>query len=187
MDTLKDKEMKIPERMCICCRKKGEKPEFFRIAEQDGKYVLDKEMKIQARGFYVCKTVQCIEKLSKHKKYNIDMEQLVKMLEEMKKQKKNIIDILKPMKNSEYFVFGVEETINGIKREKVKLVIIPKDIRTKYIEEFKKLTEKFNFKIVFVEKKIELIELFSRDVNVVGIFDKKVIKGILSKVEVMNG
>ena len=187
MDTLKDKEMKIPERMCICCRKKREKPEFFRIAERDGKYVFDKEMKIQARGFYVCKTVQCIEKLSKHKKYNIEMEQLVKMLEEMKKQKKNIIDILKPMKNSEYFVFGVEETINGIKREKVKLVIIPKDIRTKYIEEFKKLTEKFNFKIVFVEKKIELIELFSRDVNVVGIFDKKVIKGILSKVEVMNG
>ena len=139
--------MKIPERMCICCRKKGEKPEFFRIAEQDGKYVFDKEMKIQARGFYVCKTVQCIEKLSKHKKYNIEMEQLVKMLEEMKKQKKNIIDILKPMKNSEYF----------------------------------------NFKIVFIEKKAELIELFSRDVNVVGIFDKKVIKGILSKVEVMNG
>ena len=109
------------------------------------------------------------------------------MLEEVKKQKKNIIDILKPMKNSEYFVFGVEEAINGIKREKVKLVIIPKDIRTKYIEEFKKLTEKFNFKIVFVEKKIELIELFSRDVNVVGIFDKKVVNGILSKVEVMNG
>ena len=187
MDTLKDKEMKIPERMCICCRKKGEKPEFFRIAEQDGKYVLDKEMKIQARGFYVCKTVQCIEKLSKHKKYNIEMEQLVKMLEEMKKQKKNIIDILKPMKNSEYFVFGIDETIDGIKREKIKLVVIPKDIKTKYIEEFKKLSEKFNFKTIFIEKKAELIELFSRDVNVVGIFDKKVIKGILSKVEVMNG
>ena len=151
MDTLKDKEMKIPERMCICCRKKGEKPEFFRIAEQDGKYVFDKEMKIQARGFYVC------------------------------------IDILKPMKNSEYFVFGIDETIDGIKREKIKLVVIPKDIKTKYIEEFKKLSEEFNFKIVFIEKKAELIELFSRDVNVVGIFDKKVIKGILSKVEVMNG
>ena len=187
MDTLKDKEMKIPERMCICCRKKGEKLEFFRIAEQDGKYVLDKEMKIQARGFYVCKTVQCIEKLSKHKKYNIEMEQLVKMLEEMKKQKKNIIDILRPMKNSEYFMFGIDETIDGIKREKIKLVVIPKDIKTKYIEEFKKLSEEFNFKIVFIEKKAELIELFSRDVNVVGIFDKKVIKGILSKVEVMNG
>ena len=187
MDTLKDKEMKIPERMCICCRKKGEKPEFFRIAEQDGKYVLDKEMKIQARGFYVCKTVQCIEKLSKHKKYNIEMEQLVKMLEEMKKQKKNIIDILKPMKNSEYFVFGIDETIDGVKKGKVKLLIIPRDIRAKYIEEFEKLKENFNFDIIFVEKKEELIRLFSRDVNVVGIFNKKVIKGILSKVEVMNG
>ena len=189
MDTLRKekKEINKPERMCICCRKKGEKESFFRIAEQDGKYVYDKEMKVQARGFYVCKTNECIERLSKHKKYNIEMEQLVRMLEEVKKQKKNIIDILKPMKNSEYFVFGVEEIINGIKREKVKLVIVPKDIKAKYIEEFKKLSEKFNFKIVFIEKKIELIKLFSRDVNVVGIFDKKVIKGILSKVEVMNG
>ena len=179
--------MKIPERMCICCRKKGEKPEFFRVAERDGKYVFDKKMKIQARGFYVCKTVQCIEKLSKHKKYNIEMEQLVKMLEEMKKQKKNIIDILKPMKNSEYFVFGIDEAIDGVKKGKVKLLIIPRDIKAKYIEEFEKLKENFNFEIIFVEKKEELIRLFSRDVNVVGIFNKKVIKGILSKVEVMNG
>mgnify|MGYP001694943561 CR=1 FL=1 len=189
MDTLNKnvKEISKPERMCICCRRKGQKNEFFRIAEQDGKYVFDKEMKVQARGFYVCKTNECIEKLSKHKKYNIEIEQLVKMLEQVKNEKKSIIDILRPMKNSEYFVFGVEETINGIKREKVKLVIVPKDIKAKYIEEFKKLSEKFNFKIVFIEKKIELIKLFSRDVNVVGIFDKKVIKGILSKVEVMNG
>lgn len=105
----------------------------------------------------------------------------------MKKQRKNIIDILKPMKNSEYFVFGIDEAIDGIKRRKIRLIIIPKDIKPKYIEEFEKLSEEFNLKIVFIEKKAELIELFSRDVNVVGIFDKKVIKGILSKVEVMNG
>ena len=187
MDTLKDKEMKIPERMCICCRKKGEKPEFFRVAERDGKYVFDKEMKIQARGFYVCKTNECIEKRSKHKKYNIEIEQLVKMLEQVKNEKKSIIDILRPMKNSEYFVFGIDEVFDGIKRDKIKLVIIPSDIKAKYIEEFEKLKENFNFDIIFVERKEELIRLFSRDVNVVGIFNKKVIKGILSKVEVMNG
>lgn len=181
------KEINVPERMCVCCRKKGEKADFFRIAEQDGKYVYDREMKVQARGSYVCKMNKCIEKLSKHKKYNIEMEQLVIMLDEIKKQKKNIIDILKPMKNSEYFVFGIDENINGIKREKVKLVIIPKDIKAKYIEEFEKLNEKFNFKIIFIEKKTELTELFLRDVNIIGVFDKKVIKGILSKVEVMNG
>lgn len=182
-----EKEINKPERTCVCCRKKSEKNDFFRIAEQDGKYIYDRKMKVQSRGFYVCKTNKCIEKLSKNKKYSVEMEQLVGMLEEIKKQRKNIIDILKPMKNSEYFVFGIDETLNGIKREKVKLVIIPKDIKEKYIEEFKKLSEKFNFKIIFIEKKIELIELFSRDVNIVGIIDKKVIKGILSKVEVMNG
>ena len=49
------------------------------------------------------------------------------------------------------------------------------------------MKKKFNFEIIFIEKKEELIRLFSRDVNVIGIFNKKVIKGILSKVEVMNG
>ena len=184
---LENKEKSKPERMCVCCRRKGEKSEFFRISEQNGKYIFDREMKVQARGFYVCKTNECVERLSKNRKYNIEIEQLVKMLEQIKCGKKNIIDILKPMKNSEYFVFGIDETIDGIKREKIKLVVIPKDIKSKYIEEFKKLSEKFNFKTIFIEKKAELIELFSRDVNVVGIFDKKVIKGILSKVEVMNG
>ena len=184
---LENKEKSKPERMCVCCRRKGEKSEFFRISEQNGKYIFDREMKVQARGFYVCKTNECVERLSKNRKYNIEIEQLVKMLEQIKGEKKSIIDILKPMKNSEYFVFGIDETIDGIKREKIKLVVIPKDIKSKYIQEFEKLSEKFNFKTIFIEKKTELIELFSRDVNVVGIFDKKVIKGILSKVEVMNG
>ena len=189
MDTLNKnvKERNKPERMCICCRRKGQKNEFFRITEQDGKYIFDKEMKVQARGFYVCKTNECIEKISKHKKYNIEIEQLVKMLEQVKNEKKNIIDILRPMKNSEYFVFGIDEVFDGIKRDKIKLVIIPSDIKAKYIEEFEKMKKKFNFEIIFIEKKEELIRLFSRDVNVIGIFNKKVIKGILSKVEVMNG
>jgi len=138
LDTLNKnvKEINKPERMCICCRRKGQKNEFFRITEQDGKYIFDKEMKVQARGFYVCKTNECIERLSKHKKYNIEIEQLVKMLEQVKNEKKSIIDILRPMKNSEYFVFGIDEVFDGIKRDKIKLVIIPSDIKAKYIEEF---------------------------------------------------
>ena len=150
---LENKEKSKPERMCVCCRRKGEKSEFFRISEQNGKYIFDREMKVQARGFYVCKTNECVERLSKNRKYNIEIEQLVKMLEQIKCEKKNIIDILKPMKNSEYFVFGIDETIDGVKKGKVKLLIIPRDIKAKYIEEFEKLKENFNFEIIFVEKK----------------------------------
>ena len=90
---LENKEKSKPERMCVCCRRKGEKSEFFRISEQNGKYIFDREMKVQARGFYVCKTNECVERLSKNRKYNIEIEQLVKMLEQIKCEKKNIIDI----------------------------------------------------------------------------------------------
>lgn len=169
----------MPTRMCVCCRRKGEKDSFFRVAQKDKKYVFDKEMKIQARGFYVCKTKECIEKLSKNKKYDIEIQYLVKMLENI--EKNNIIDILKSMKNSKFFAFGIDENINYIKKEKVKLVVIPRDINKKYIEEFLRLQEKYSINIIFIEKKEEFIKLFMRDVNVVGIFDKKVIKGILKK------
>jgi len=174
----------MPERTCVSCRKKGEKEDFFRISEKEGNYVFDKEMKIQSRGFYVCKSPSCIEKLSKNRKYNIEMQELLKLLKETEKKRKNIIDIIRPMKNSGFFVFGIDENIEGIKKNKVRLLILPKDINEKYAEQFKRLEEKFEVTIVNIEKKEEFLNVFSRNVNVVGITDKRVVNGILSKVEV---
>ena len=59
-----------------------------------------------------------------------------------------------------------------------------KDINEKYVEQFKRLEEKFEVIIVNIEKKEEFLNVFSRNVNVVGITDKRVVNGILSKVEV---
>ena len=174
----------MPERTCVSCRKKGEKEDFFRISEKEGNYVFDKEMKIQSRGFYVCKSPSCIEKLSKNRKYNIEMQELLKLLKETEKKRKNIIDIIRPMKNSGFFVFGIDENIEGIKKNKVRLLILPKDINEKYAEQFKRLEEKFEVIIVNIEKKEEFLNVFSRNVNVVGITDKRVVNGILSNVEV---
>ena len=174
----------MPERTCVSCRKKGEKEDFFRISEKEGNYVFDKEMKIQSRGFYVCKSPSCIEKLSKNRKYNIEMQELLKLLKETEKKRKNIIDIIRPMKNSGFFVFGIDENIEGIKKNKVRLLILPKDISEKYIEQFKKLEEKFEVTVMSIEKKEAFLNVFSRNVNVVGIIDKRVVNGILSKVEV---
>ena len=174
----------MPERTCVSCRKKGEKEDFFRISEKEGNCVFDKEMKIQSRGFYICKSPSCIEKLSKNRKYNIEMQELLKLLKETEKKRKNIIDIIRPMKNSGFFVFGIDENIEGIKKNKVRLLILPKDINEKYAEQFKRLEEKFEVIIVNIEKKEEFLNVFSRNVNVVGITDKRVVNGILSKVEV---
>ena len=172
----------MPERMCLCCRKKGSKEDFFRISTVKEKCVLDIEHRIQARGIYVCKDKQCVEKLSKHKKIKVDIEILLKMLSILDKSEKSIEKILIGMRNSEYFIYGVDDNIEGVKRDKVKLIILPKDVKEKYKEEFLNLREKYKFKILYIEKQEQLTDIFSRNVNVIGVFDKSVVRGILKKI-----
>ena len=172
----------MPERMCLCCRKKGSKEDFFRISTVKEKCMLDIEHRIQARGIYVCKDKQCVEKLSKHKKIKVDIEILLKMLSILDKSEKSIEKILIGMRNSEYFIYGVDDNIEGVKRDKVKLIILPKDVKEKYKEEFLKLREKYKFKIIYIEKQEQLTDIFSRNVNVIGVFDKSVVRGILKKI-----
>ena len=168
--------------MCLCCRKKGSKEDFFRISTVKEKCVLDIEHRIQARGIYVCKDKQCVEKLSKHKKIKVDIEILLKMLSILDKSEKSIEKILIGMRNSEYFIYGVDDNIEGVKRDKVKLIILPKDVKEKYKEEFLNLREKYKFKIIYIEKQEQLTDIFSRNVNVIGVFDKSVVRGILKKI-----
>ena len=172
----------MPERMCLCCRKKGSKEDFFRISTIKEKCVLDIEHRIQARGIYVCKDKQCVEKLSKHKKIKVDIEILLKMLSILDKSEKSIEKLLIGMRNSEYFIYGVDDNIEGVKRDKVKLIILPKDVKEKYKEEFLNLREKYKFKIIYIEKQEQLTDIFSRNVNVIGVFDKSVVRGILKKI-----
>ncbi|MFZ2941487.1 MAG: DUF448 domain-containing protein [Leptotrichiaceae bacterium] len=172
----------MPERMCLCCRKKGSKEDFFRISTIKEKCVLDIEHRIQARGIYVCKDKQCVEKLSKHKKIKVDIEILLKMLSILDKSEKSIEKILIGMRNSEYFIYGVDDNIEGVKRDKVKLIILPKDVKEKYKEEFLNLREKYKFKIIYIETQEQLTDIFSRNVNVIGVFDKSVVRGILKKI-----
>ena len=172
----------MPERMCLCCRKKGSKEDFFRISTVKEKCMLDIEHRIQARGIYVCKDKQCVEKLSKHKKIKVDIEILLKMLSILDKSEKSIEKILIGMRNSEYFIYGVDDNIEGVKRDKVKLIILPKDVKEKYKEEFLNLREKYKFKIIYIEKQEQLTDIFSRNVNVIGVFDKSVVRGILKKI-----
>jgi len=58
------------------------------------------------------------------------------------------------------------------------------NVSEKYIEQFKRLEEKFEVTVMNIEKKEAFLNVFSRNVNVVGITDKRVVNGILSKVEV---
>ena len=105
-----------PERMCVICREKKDKADLFRIVEKDeeGKFTLDEKQTIQKRGQYVCKTHECINRLSKHKKIKVEIEDLLKMLNLLKKDSKDYLKILRAMKNSQELVFGINMILSLI-------------------------------------------------------------------------
>ncbi len=57
----------VPSRMCIACRERFSKSELTRIVIKDNVATLDSTMKMQARGMYICKNPNCIEKVFKGK------------------------------------------------------------------------------------------------------------------------
>ena len=61
---------KIPERTCIVCRKKGDKPDFIRIVKTQDGIFLDKTGKLAGRGAYICDSIDCINKCKKTRALN---------------------------------------------------------------------------------------------------------------------
>lgn len=61
----------IPLRTCISCGERRNKKELIRLAlDQNNQLVRDDLGKKQGRGAYICKSVQCLKQLSKHKRLN---------------------------------------------------------------------------------------------------------------------
>lgn len=55
-----------PQRMCIVCRKQGNKSEFIRIVKTpDGNILDDDAKKCSGRGAYICADVRCVEQAKK--------------------------------------------------------------------------------------------------------------------------
>ena len=60
-----------PQRTCIVCRKKGEKENFLKIVRnKDGTIAIETDKKLDGRGAYVCKNIECAKKCQKTKALN---------------------------------------------------------------------------------------------------------------------
>ncbi|MBF0337831.1 MAG: YlxR family protein [Nitrospirae bacterium] len=80
-----------PERMCICCRQRRDKPALLRMVINDNSLVFDRKQKKGGRGYYICPDLTCIEKCLNGKKIkkvvnNKDLEDLVALKEIMKRE-----------------------------------------------------------------------------------------------------
>lgn len=169
-----------PERMCVICREKKDKADLFRIVEKDeeGKFSLDEKQTAQKRGQYVCKTHECINRLSKHKKIKVEIEDLLKMLNLLKKDSKDYLKILRAMKNSQELVFGINMIFEEI--EKVHFIIIAEDINERNDKRIVSKAKEKNIPYVHYGKKTELGDIFNKEeVNVIAVKNKKVARGLI--------
>ncbi|HHV42606.1 MAG TPA: YlxR family protein [Clostridiaceae bacterium] len=58
-----------PIRMCLCCRRRQTKDKLFRLVRsRTGNLVWDREGKAQARGYYICRTEDCLETILSNRK-----------------------------------------------------------------------------------------------------------------------
>ena len=60
-----------PERTCIACRTKGTKENFLKIVKnKNGDFAIERDVRLDGRGAYICKNIECIEKCRKTKALN---------------------------------------------------------------------------------------------------------------------
>lgn len=166
------------ERTCVICRKKLDKQKLFRFANKGNDLVYDKEQKIQSRGFYICDSKICLERLSKHKKYNIPIEQLFLVSKEVKNREKDFLNSLKMMKNSNYLTFGIKMVNEQF--GKIKLLIIAEDVNKKNLNKLIMRCRESEIDFIISGTKRELGTIFNKDeINVIGIKNSQVAKGLL--------
>lgn len=172
-------EKNLPERSCVICRAKKDKHDLFRLAKVgENSYVFDKEYKKQVRGAYVCKSLACLGKLSKHNRVKVASEDLLKMLNLIKKEEKNYINILSSMKNSKELVFGMNLLFENI--EHIHYIIIAQDIAEKNKNKIINKAKELNIPYIFTETRESLGSIFDKqEINVIGIKDKKMARGLI--------
>lgn len=66
---------KIPQRMCLGCQVMKPKKELIRVVKSpDGDIKVDLTGKSPGRGAYICKSVDCLEKAFKAKRFEKNFE-----------------------------------------------------------------------------------------------------------------
>lgn len=172
--------LSFPERTCCICKDKKDKKEFFRIVEKNGNYIFDNDQKEQSRGTYVCKTQECLQKLSKHKKIKISMEELLKMANLLKKhEKKDYLNILKAMRNSQALSFGINMVLEDIQH--IHFIVMAEDIGEKNDRKIVAKAKELGIPYIYHGTKEQLGEVFSKDeITVIAVKNKKIARGLIN-------
>ena len=66
---------KIPLRQCLGCREMSPKSQLIRIVRSNsGEFAVDATGKLNGRGAYICKNIECLEKAFKAKRLSRNLD-----------------------------------------------------------------------------------------------------------------
>lgn len=60
----------IPTRCCMGCNKRSTKADFVRLVRSESRITIDNLGKINGRGAYICKDLNCLKKVQKSRRFN---------------------------------------------------------------------------------------------------------------------
>ena len=170
----------IPERTCMCCRKKQPKSLLIRLSMNENELTLDEDMKSQCRGVYICKSHECLKRLSKTKRYNVNPDELMKILkiiDNSHSQSRDYLKLLHAMKNSPYVVFGINMIKEDLKQ--LKLAFIATDVSDKVKVDLEHMLGSHQIEYIYYGTKQDLGMIFGKEeINVIGIKNKRVARGM---------
>lgn len=169
----------VHERTCLICKEKKEKKDLFRLVKiGEDRYSFDEKQRAQSRGYYICKSHECLKRLSKHKKIKIDTENLMKMLNLLKKGEKDYLNILKAMKNSQALSFGMNMVLEEI--EHTHFLVLAEDISEKNERKLLAKAKELNINFVYFGNKTQLGDIFGKnEVSVIAVKSKKMARGLI--------
>ena len=169
----------VHERTCLICKEKSDKKNLFRLVKTgEYNYSFDEKQRQQSRGYYICKNHECLKRLSKHKKIKMSSEDLMKMLNLLKKTEKDYLNILKAMKNSQALSFGMNMVLEDI--EHIHFLVLAEDISEKNEKKLLAKARELNINYVYYGNKIQLGEVFGKnEVSVIAVKSKKMARGLI--------
>ena len=68
------RERKVPMRRCVGCMTSFPKKEIVRFVAADGKLVIDSTGKLNGRGVYLCRSLDCFDTAVKKKRFSHSLE-----------------------------------------------------------------------------------------------------------------
>jgi predicted RNA-binding protein YlxR (DUF448 family) len=178
-------------RTCVICKNIKPKKELFRYTIYNNELIIDFYQKLNGRGFYTCKNLECIQGLNENiirkslkitEDFKYQPSEIINMV--IRNLKKEIFNNLKIGNKSGVLVATLNRFVESVAKNDFNVVFVANDISDNSFKKVKKFLEDKD--VIHIFDKEELGEIFNKtEVNIVGIKESEFQDMIMEKIKLL--